>query len=160
MLDVSDDVSHEIQVRREAIMTIMISPSILSHHSLILLAVPLLVLVTSVQPLIEKLFESKSSLNREQWRPTKWGALSHREDSPSERSSLSSKIMIIFHWSLRSLRLPKKFSKVFMRELLRNLSVLLYLLHLLTVRIQLFLLLFARKLSLMYNSSFESILRI
>merc|ERR1719433_2477211 len=35
----------------------MISPSILSHHSLILLAVPLLVLVTSVQPLIEKLFE-------------------------------------------------------------------------------------------------------
>ena len=65
MLDVSDDVSHEIQVRREAIMTIMISPSLLSHHSLIFLVVPLLVLVTSVQPLIEKLFESKLSLNIE-----------------------------------------------------------------------------------------------
>ena len=66
MKTVSDDVSHEIQVRREAIMTIMISPSLLSYYSLIFLVVPLLVLVTSVQPLIEKLFESKlkvSTLN-------------------------------------------------------------------------------------------------
>ena len=66
MKAVSDDVSHEIQVRREAIMTIMISPSLLSHYSLFFLVVPLLVLVTSVQPLIEKLFESKlkvSTLN-------------------------------------------------------------------------------------------------
>ena len=64
-MDVSDDVSHEIQVRREAIMTIMISPSLLSYYSLIFLVVPLLVLVTSVQPLIEKLFESKLCLNIE-----------------------------------------------------------------------------------------------